>query len=486
MAKEKIEFQVTPERSKIKDDILRRNSTGKPGTSNSGEKILPHYLRASTGSCHDFCKFGRKHAFETKAKHPMLKGLAATPAEGRDPVQSVALLGRKKLSLVKLNPSPDSKTQLLDKPKIKIKPKIYKREVSSPAKKVYVSPEQASSAAKQKVVSAKYATVLKPKPVAAKPSSAPLIPSGILSSRRNSDAKIGQNMGASKIGEKKLFVPLTASLSPKPFVNKAASLNAIKYKNPKVVSPLKNQNGIRKAEPKQPNNDQVLEKILYVIELKAENKSSGPAQNGSDTIQSFPSTSSPSPTISPVLSSHEGEEHEDSVFTLTEADDSISELYKKNKNQIETSKLESKRLPRRGATDHPQDKDFKPQKLNFRRGQVIDLQSEKNGVRRLRFRQGRALGENQNSKGDVGKRSFIMREVVNGDANGTKSKSEEVILRHQHVQEKKDTQGLFNNVIEETASKLVETRKSKVKALVGAFETVISLQDGKPSTNSTN
>jgi hypothetical protein len=42
---------------------------------------------------------------------------------------------------------------------------------------------------------------------------------------------------------------------------------------------------------------------------------------------------------------------------------------------------------------------------------------------------------------------------------------------------------LFNNVIEETASKLVETRKSKVKALVGAFETVISLQDKKPSAN---
>jgi len=37
---------------------------------------------------------------------------------------------------------------------------------------------------------------------------------------------------------------------------------------------------------------------------------------------------------------------------------------------------------------------------------------------------------------------------------------------------------LLNNVIEETASRLVaEARKSKVKALVGAFETVISLQE---------
>jgi hypothetical protein len=41
-------------------------------------------------------------------------------------------------------------------------------------------------------------------------------------------------------------------------------------------------------------------------------------------------------------------------------------------------------------------------------------------------------------------------------------------------------------VIEETASKLVESRKSKVKALVGAFETVISLQDGKPTSQAGN
>lgn len=38
---------------------------------------------------------------------------------------------------------------------------------------------------------------------------------------------------------------------------------------------------------------------------------------------------------------------------------------------------------------------------------------------------------------------------------------------------------LSNDVIEETASKLREQRKNKVKALAGAFETVISLQEQK-------
>lgn len=47
------------------------------------------------------------------------------------------------------------------------------------------------------------------------------------------------------------------------------------------------------------------------------------------------------------------------------------------------------------------------------------------------------------------------------------------------MQEKKDELLLFNDVIEETVTKLARSRKSKVKALVGAFETVISLRDDK-------
>lgn len=57
-----------------------------------------------------------------------------------------------------------------------------------------------------------------------------------------------------------------------------------------------------------------------------------------------------------------------------------------------------------------------------------------------------------------------------------KKEVESVTLRHQVVQGNKEATA-FNLVIEEMASKLVEESKSKVKALVGAFETVISLQD---------
>ncbi|CAL8996664.1 unnamed protein product [Prunus brigantina] len=43
---------------------------------------------------------------------------------------------------------------------------------------------------------------------------------------------------------------------------------------------------------------------------------------------------------------------------------------------------------------------------------------------------------------------------------------------------KKDSAPAYNDVIEETASKLLEKRKNKVKALVGAFETVIDYESG--------
>ncbi|KAK9926066.1 hypothetical protein M0R45_023320 [Rubus argutus] len=83
---------------------------------------------------------------------------------------------------------------------------------------------------------------------------------------------------------------------------------------------------------------------------------------------------------------------------------------------------------------------------------------------------------------EVSPRKSLRRKGLSvGLWNGIRSNPEKVVLRHRVVGGKKDDQKLFNNVIEETASKLVETRKSKVRALVGAFETVISLQDIRPA-----
>ncbi|CAL9078073.1 unnamed protein product [Musa acuminata var. zebrina] len=144
------------------------------------------------------------------------------------------------------------------------------------------------------------------------------------------------------------------------------------------------------------------------------------------------------------------------------------------------SKGEIQSKNRRTATVDSGDKISTAYKLKFSRGKVISLQHENNAPRILRFRLARTTSNKKNSKGDVQTKGYRSGPGPGSGGSYTPvSRAPTVVLRHQDVREKKDTKGLLNQVIEETASKLVETRKSKVKALVGAFESVISLQESK-------
>ncbi|WOL15450.1 hypothetical protein Cni_G24231 [Canna indica] len=129
-----------------------------------------------------------------------------------------------------------------------------------------------------------------------------------------------------------------------------------------------------------------------------------------------------------------------------------------------------------------EDKVGSSHRLNFARGKVVDLQPEnKSPPRRLIFKRVKMASSNHSAK-DMGTKSYKNKvETYVGGSNTSPPKSIKIALKHKDVVDKKDEQGLFNNVIEETASKLAESRKSKVKALVGAFETVISLQETKVS-----
>ncbi|KAI8534056.1 hypothetical protein RHMOL_Rhmol10G0059200 [Rhododendron molle] len=188
---------------------------------------------------------------------------------------------------------------------------------------------------------------------------------------------------------------------------------------------------------------------------------------------------------SPSLSFHEDEAHGEFEYTDSEADeydDSISESSDiMDLHDAETLDGNLNRVPKKAGIGLSEDKDCVPIKLKFRRGKVVELTKENSGPRRLRFRRGRVIGENQDTNTNFRRRKFKER-GADLQTKGTNGDSGKVVLRHQDVEEKKDALGLFNNVIEETASKLVESRKSKVQALVGAFETVISLQESKPST----
>lgn len=120
-----------------------------------------------------------------------------------------------------------------------------------------------------------------------------------------------------------------------------------------------------------------------------------------------------------------------------------------------------------------------PRKLTFRRGKVVNPdESSGSTPRRLRFRPAIAAAD-----GAARSRGGRIASRRSGGGGGTAARdagAEVIVLRRRQdgKETKKQEPGLFNNVIEETASRLVaEARKSKVKALVGAFETVISLQE---------
>jgi hypothetical protein len=120
--------------------------------------------------------------------------------------------------------------------------------------------------------------------------------------------------------------------------------------------------------------------------------------------------------------------------------------------------------------------------MKFKRGKIVELPPDSSVPRRLKFRR-KSTNEVSNRESQPTRRIYKRNSTSNAVSTNPDMESPGVKLRHQDAQEKKDAQGLFNNVIEETASKLVGSRKSKVKALVGAFETVISLQDGKPTSS---
>lgn len=646
MAKQIIALSVTPNSTESDVSNSRRHSIGNAGSSRSGDNVLPHYLRASTGSCHDFCKYGKKHAFEEKARPPFLRRNAKKPPDEQKSVEfqpernmtskdkhkighstppntpeimkgeiSKKLLSRrtpaisevvsekkassgvlltksadrqspvlrevlakkktvakdmltrsvdsqssvssenwaekrkkstqqrKKTSVVELRASSESKTRL--------SPKIIKQEISSSSEKPDISLKHFSSKVKEENMSAK--PVSFPKLKVSSPDS-----SRVFNVRENRDSKRGQRIVTSKIAIKReqthprallssktssggnarglasaraslslkssprlqisprvLLSPKTSgvgivkelassrgSLSLKPSLSRVASLKARKHRGSEITPPLKNKNKIGKANHEHANvknadfdqsteglnndNDVVQEKTLYVIQTETENKNLESDHNKNHSAESSPppvqSANSPILPESPTSPSHNAEDEEESEYTVTEAeDDPLSEFDETEyMEEADTLQREHKGFYKKGGMVPSQDKDDQPVKLRFRRGKVIEVQTNHNGPRRLKFRRGRMLEENRNLKADA-QRSFKRRGAE--DANSEKPNSEKVVLKHQDLHGKKDAQGLFNNVIEETASKLVETRKSKVKALVGAFETVISLQDSKPPSN---
>ncbi|KAK7266496.1 hypothetical protein RIF29_19140 [Crotalaria pallida] len=612
MAEESVELPVTPEETKLSRVEIRRHSADKASSGNSDEKIVPHYLRASTGSCHDVCKYGGVHKFNVKERRSIpsratRKKLHQSSEESIGGIMmsvprltaSVDSKPTKKMPVVKLTKSVEFKTMISDTSdankeelqtkssdnkkhirneglikrnktsSAKLKPSLLKshtspsagqetsstvkdvespsksssRKVESPSKSISKKGETLSKSTSKKVeipskstskkvetpsnstskkvetpsnvktsskptlkvktsskptsklvktssessplkgegkMSEKLVTSVKPISVARKTISSVNSSEGF-GGQRNKEIKIEKRTASSKAASRKLMTSSGTLLSPRLTLKRVPSINSRKHKSLKIVSHLNNQQtaSARKVEPEERNKDEVEEKTLYVIKMESENKTSPYG----DDESSLPQLSPPNFPSSSNSQSLSQEDQEESEYTTSEfEEDSVPRNHEEYMQNGEMLEAVEKGKPRKGGIVYSEDKDCQMLKLKFRRGRMIENKIENNSPRRLKFRRAK-VSEKSNLKVDALRKSFKRRDEACADGTGSPTGPEKVVLRHQDMQNKKDARGLFNNVIEETASKLAETRKSKVKALVGAFETVISLQEKKPSSN---
>ncbi|KAI3761988.1 hypothetical protein L1987_52411 [Smallanthus sonchifolius] len=546
----------------------RRYSIGVTSSRKSiGEgNIVPNYLRASTGSCHDFCKFGKKHEHSKSSVPIKFK----TTTVNRDRFTKTVVPLEKKKTTVK----PSTNHEILTPGE---RDKVTKKVVLLPSKKPQDLKQSSSingKATKNELSTVQRSTYLvKTSPVVASRDAG--------SEGSNDGIKKVDIKTVKKTGVTPKIVP-AKKVAPKASVSRAASLKTVKHRGVKQVSPLKDQNSMQKTTPKKRTDDKVQTKTLHGVEAEPEIKPetmefdfiqssmesindpiciSSESMSGKNVVEEesvitrpvhesseiysdkerleesliapavAESSQSCSDTevldeemlIAPPLSESSESFYDDEVLEGESeyTDDEGVEVSEGSEtadvNEMETSVGDHNKFPRKGRMVISEDKDDKAVKLRFRRGKILDVQSENNGPRRLKFR--RRVTEGNEDDQSVARRTYKnktsdLQNEINGPRklkftkvkviDGTEDKQrvsrrsfekkyveekqdsingpETVVLKHQGEQGKKDAQGLLNNVIEETASKLVEIRKSKVKALVGAFETVISGQDGKPSS----
>ncbi|KAJ4902389.1 Plant calmodulin-binding protein-related [Raphanus sativus] len=478
----------------------RRDSTGKAKASKPFEKEIPRYLRASTGSCHDICKYGKRQVTLEKPWRSANRKIFKKGDDDAlvDETLKPGLLRTKKATTKKVTPDGDSSSS-----EMVIKREVVKHQVSgggvssgikkpipsgdeTPVKtmkkkvtsssKLRPSPDSGSrsvDAVKPKVLKKSYSALATSK---SKVNSEKVASSSVLKPKvgsRSEDAKMKKATASSRVVLKKVQTKVTPRASLSPRLRLAGTSSLKKSQSLKTASASSSIQKLRRVKRSDESNKEidgypVEEKTLHVVEMETKSKGvSEDDQNQQSVAEPFPH----------LLQTQSTEKDDECPVSETEEYD-----YPSGSNEAESlveeetgASINGERKTR--VRKEGESAEEAARKLHFRRGKVVDADDVGESARKLKFRRGRDLGEDKAQDAQV-RRSFKKREDVKEDEEEDED-GEKVVLRHQDVQEK-DAQGLLNNVIEETASKLVEARKSKVKALVGAFETVISLQESKP------
>lgn len=481
----------------------------------TGPKVLSRYLRSPTGSCHDNCKSAIKETTETKAINPFPKRVPKSPAD-RTHVDAPISVNR-----IKKSPSviPRVITRNLKNNNVvkdQIEPK--KRDLKT---------ENSRAKTSSRTPIRRHSDIFLPNKAMPLPSSRS--PKRRLSEVIHPNRDLASVSNASLIRGSRIIKNESRKDLKIPLVNKRSSSLKTTVSTLKInakVPPLRTYKslpklevrGSRKPKPARPIEKVVPEKTLHVIEpkhdieitksqsqispdsthprngleeyspsMEHDNPAKDGQQDDQNGLQVSPSMEDDNPANDGQQDDQNGQVSSPSI----EDDNPTKEDHQDDQNgmQVSSPSMEDDTTEKHGQlndyvsiseVDDTEDtirvgklvvetSDGSPSDLRFRRGTILSPQSDNNSPRQLEFKKGTELDE---ETGEAEKVS-LRRLSSDGEVCIPESHVISVDLKHQETKEKIDP-GLFNNVIEETASKLIRARKSKVKALVGAFENIVS------------
>ncbi|XP_074316416.1 uncharacterized protein LOC141652723 [Silene latifolia] len=465
---------VKEEGEDLKRDNQSGDSTIKKPSPDHKVTVRSRYRRASTGSCHDACKYGHKHEFERTPKKPLMgiirenrplkrttsgENLARTVKEKE--IKDKELNRRLSLpgtTVDKKPRNPSSKTDVTNSPKKVASPQSKLKNVQTEVKPPLVrSPWSSFGRSKIDIPAAKKTTKDK-------------------SSQKDKD--ITSKEAGSSSDSKKVKAKETVTNSSGTLLKKSGSIRARLYKDFKSFSRSRRMSS--SEDTKVSTSSDVREKPNL---LSNEESPSSPVKPRKSNVTrkgsrfGLPSFSLTS-TSKSASSAARRSVHPRGDRGLGP---STEEGGSKTNTPRAKAAVNIKPKVKKTGISRSEEKDGSAWKVKFKRGTVVNLQVASNSPRKLRFKRGKILGEDQNGKADD---KNLKNNDTGNESRDTRPEHEKVQLRRQEGSAKKDNVDM-NNVIEETASKLVKTRKSKVKALVGAFETVMSFRDRKPLVETT-
>uniref|UniRef100_A0ACD5Y5A8 Uncharacterized protein n=1 Tax=Avena sativa TaxID=4498 RepID=A0ACD5Y5A8_AVESA len=390
--------------------------TGTPlHRSGVGTKSIPNYLRPSTGSCHDACKHGGHHEFEEKE---------APKAKPRPLKQQTSAQDEHKRRLIKVRSV--SRRRVGD--------------VSKPAKGIPVGE------------TVEWKDIVAYDAVSAD------------GNKRDVNVMKGKNPFANtteeEIGVKKQTESLDKKKQTESLNKKLAKTVRSTLRGKTSTNPPQAANGATKTSPSGGKN-MAGNSTKTVKPPKANKTTPLPVEKKDMVLQATASVKQGKKTLYPP----EQEEH---AAVIAEPSRPIPAHPRAKSMSISSRSVRFPfvRQPSNNSATF---------KLRSKSSKAPILPSEEEKPARLRFRKGRAAGEESSS--GIQLRIRILRRRgsgVSGGAAGGGFVVPEVTLRHHKTLEKKKSRRLYNNLIEETASKLARSKKSRVKSLVGAFETLIS------------